>query len=197
MPVDGRQEFNWVQQLPRIAMTARMMVQGSTQCSPYQVLFGRNTPTLDRGILRRNLFGAEFGPILDDEDTMVVHLKEKLAEAVEVSKTSIEEYAKLHIRNAQAVQRKSLAKRHGSEEQKGPRFEIGDWIDIRAPNKPKLSPRTIGPYCIVGWKGRPGTMAELWSNMVHRERNTIFQNVKDMMPTTYSVPSGAPSDLNA
>lgn len=196
MPVDGRQEFNWVQQLPRIAMTARMMVQGSTQCSPYQVLFGKNTPTLDRGILRRNLFGAEFGPIMDDEDTIVVHLKEKLAEAIEVSKNSIEEYAKLHIRNAQAVQKKSFARRHGSEEQKGARFKIGDWVDIRDPNKPKLRPRTIGPYRIVGWKGRPGTMAELRPNMVHRGRNTILRNVKDMMPTTYSVPSEASSDFN-
>lgn len=32
--------------------------------------------------------------------------------------------------------------------------------------------------------------------MVHRERNTILRNVKDMMPTTYSVPSEASSDFN-
>ena len=88
-------------------------------------------------------------------------MKTQFADAVDISKRAMEEYAKIHLKNAHEYQKKVFERKHGSETKRHPWFRIGDWVDIRGLNKPKLRPRTVGPYKIIHWKEKNEKMAEL------------------------------------
>lgn len=111
-------------------------------------------------------------------------MRRQFVDGLDISKRAMEEYAKLHIKNAQENQKKVFVRSHSSRAKRDPQFKIGDWVDIRAPNNPKLRRRTVDPYKITRLKGENGTIVELQPETLHSGNNTVTQSVKDIMRST-------------
>ena len=129
----GSIALEWDQLLQEVACSIRVSNQGSTQLSPYVMVFGR-TP---------KIMGDE--GMTDNENSPV---EELLA-----SREKIEEYtnkARKNIAKAQVRQQRVHMRRGGQQA-----VNKGDWILVRKRRKTKRGPIVDGPYQVIDIRVTP------------------------------------------